>query len=226
MKKLYRRSDRPEDMILNLETEIDVTNGQTRNVWFKEAPGWYAVDVKASVANQPDGNLSRGRVQILVDGVVKAELRASWPWTRQYVYCDEGYRNITFRCLEYAKGDTAKIRNQNAQYFREMKSVAAIERCKMPEPLEKMNAIALVNGYSRYQSSGPVGCQIEMTLDVVGTANYRDVMSHLSNYYILKGDEGMYGGVLLTSETETEKAGALYLIKTILHSPSLAGVGH
>lgn len=223
-KKLFRRSSGV--MLLDVPTVIDVTNGGQRNILFVDFPGWYAVDIMMKVKNQSDGNLGKGTLKIKVDGVEKTSYRASWPWTRTYIYMPHGYRQITFEPVDFQAGDVAKIRYQNAQYFIPIQGVEVIEQAQPPEPMEEMIAIELLGGYSRYQSMSKRGTQIKFTMVIRGTQNYRNFMTNFTDYYILWGDEGLYGGVLLPQETDQKKVGRdIYLITTVLHSPSKAGEG-
>ncbi|WLR50028.1 hypothetical protein LC040_12115 [Bacillus tianshenii] len=220
-KKLYRRGNN----FVNEPGEVAVTSGVLRNITFP-TPGWVAFDFYAKVANDANGRLGQGEFFVKVDGDEKASYRASWPWTRHYVFVDEGVRTIEFNTRNYQAGDEAKIRFLNCTEFPELQIIEAIELAKPPQPLEEMIRINILNGSTRYQSTSERGCQVEMQLIFKGTTNYHQFMKGLTSDYILKGEEGMYGGVLLPQSLEQVKKGKIYLVKCVLHSPALAGVGH
>lgn len=226
--KLYRRSANPDDLTSQPE-EFEVTAGVTGHIIMTESPGWYAFDFRAEVANEADGSLGVGEFQVLIDGEVHVSYQASWPWTRHYMFLPQKSTpyDLLYRSYGYKEGDKCFIRYQNKQYFRSLDYVKAIANVVPPKPLEEMIEINILAGYNRYQSTGPNGTSIEMSLNIKGTAGYRDFMKSLSNYYILSGNEGFYGGVILPQSVQTKKLGVdLYIIDCTLQSNSLAGEGH
>ena len=227
LKKLYRRADAFLQGAMDDIHDIDEANPvYSMTIDFEEAPGWVAFDIRCKVANLPTGAPGTGYLTILVDGVEKARYRSSWQWTRHYLFVDRGPHIIEVGITNYAATDTAHVRNCWAAYFRELDMIKAIEQAQPPKPMEEINPIPILNGYTRYQGTGPRGTQVTFTIVIKGAEDWKRFMSDLQNDYILTGDEGLYGGVILPPELDQIKLGGnLYLIKCILHSASQAGVG-
>ncbi|MDQ0176730.1 hypothetical protein [Bacillus chungangensis] len=190
-------------------------------------PGWLAFDFFCNVEMNPDGALPKANLLFKIDGVEKMRWRADWPWTRYYHYVDSGAHTYTFETEGYKKGDVAKIRHINATEFHLCSEIAMIEQATMPKGLQTVNSIPVLNGYDRYQSSSIRGCEQEFTCIIKETKNWQHFMDKILNYYILKSNEGLYGGIIKTDDVQTIKKGHdLYLVKCTFLSDSKAGVGH
>lgn len=219
LKKLYRRAE----MMDSIPDEWDITPGSSRTFDFGDSMGWYAFDVKTEVSSNADGSIPNAYLDIKRGSEAIIRLRASWPWTRQYVYCGKGETTIVYENHGLSE---VKIRNQNMQYFRPVDGLKFIEKAQLPKPLEEMVKIDIMGGYTRYQSTSKVGTEKEFTAIFDQVEKYQDFMRNLANYYILEGQEGVYGGVILPQSLQQEHIGGLYLVHCTLHSPSSAGVGN
>lgn len=218
-KKLYRNTGQ---LFQRVEAEIGITGGSQRTITYK-SPGWYAVDIYCQAPVEADGSLSKKKVRVTVDGEEKLVLRGSWPWTRHYFFVDEGTHVFKF----HDEGmKVVKLKEQWAVRYQLLTYIKAIENYEPVKPLEEYVEIPILGGYTRYQSVSKRGSRHGFTVAIKGTAEYRDFISNLGQVHLLVGDEGLYGGVLLPGDTDVQKKGGdLYLVKCVLHSASIAGVG-
>lgn len=226
--KLYRRGKN----FVNRPAEVMIGQGpnqaQELNIDFP-TPGWIAVDIAADVAHTNDGEVPLGIVEIYVDDVLRESLRGSYTWTRLYIYVDAGRRNVVFRTNEYYKPqDRAWLRRINATEFREIKSIDTIYKCPPPNPLRDLKRFPIINGYDRYQQSGPGGADIDMELVISNkngksaAENYRDFISGFSNFYILRYQNGLYGGLLIDPDIKWH--GPIIQMKVKFTTPMDAGL--
>ena len=237
MRKLYRRppwqathdfGDGEVDTVLvNDGTVVDIGNEYVFDIDFKYTVGWIAFDVKAQVASQANGAVGRGYLKIELDGKEIARYRASWPWTRHYIYCKKGIREVKITTHDYNAGDEAQFKYLVAQYFLPVEYIQALERAQPPKDNRKITLIETLSGYNRFQVMGQGGADIEFGVVLQGAENFNDFMTNHIDNYILQTNEGFWGGMLLPQATSVRKLGGdLYIIDCTLHSTSQAGVGH
>lgn len=218
LKQLYRRNE-------NFITDASEHNvSYTRTIKFQK-PGWIALDVWADVKNDHEGRLGKGELVITVNDVEKVVLRSSWTWTRQYIYVDKGEQALRVFTRDYQSGDEAKIRHLVCTHFGLVDFIEVIDRATMPKPLEKMVMIETLNGFNRTQSMAPKGTEFNVELIIRGTENWQSFMSKNTNFYIMKGEQGLYGGTFLTESFETIRKGNIYIVSATFFSDSKAGVG-
>ena len=215
-KKLYRRGTN----FLNQSAEVTVPTTRT---WTFTNPGWVAFDFMCHTPT--DGNLPKKYFEVYVNGILRFRVRASWAWSRNWLYVDSGTHTVEFKTVGYTAGDYAKIRHINLTDFPEVKEPIMIEQTTMPKPLETISTFPLLSGWQRYQRTGPKGTELNFTLIFDDMAKWRNFMSTLENFYIIKGDYGVYGGTILPQNVDTTRKGTLILTKCTLHSPLTAGVG-
>ena len=218
-KQLYRRAAN----FGSIQTEVTVGSGVTHTWTFKN-PGWVGFDFMAIVPSN-SGELPDKYFEVYVDGVKRFSVRGAWAWTREYIWVDAGTRTVEFKTLRYAAGDVAKLRGINVAAFPSVKEYSMIEATSLPKPLEEINSFGVLRGRQRYQRTGPKGSELEFTLIFNNVSKWRTFMSTLENFYVIKGDYGVYGGTILPQDVETTRVGTLVLMKCKLVSPLTAGVG-
>lgn len=215
-KKLYRRGSD----FLNSPGEVSVPATYT---WTFNNPGWVAFDFMCNVP--ASGELPNKWFEVYIDGVRRFRVRAAWAWSRNWLYVDEGTHTVEFKTVGYSSSDYAKIRYINLTDFPEVKEPVMIEQTSMPKPLESITTFSILSGWQRYQRTGPKGSELDFTLIFDDMQKWRNFMRNLENFYIIKGDYGVYGGAILPQNVDTVRKGTLILTKCTLHSPLTAGVG-
>lgn len=218
-KMLYRRAAN----FVSIQADQVVGSGISYT-WTFINPGWVAFDFMANVPSS-SGELPLKYFEVYVDGVKRFSVRAAWAWTRQEVWVDAGTHTVEFRTKDYTGGDIAKVRGINCAAFPFVREHDLIEATTMPKPLTAINTFSVVKGNQRYQRVGSSGCEVEFTLIFKDIKKWRQFMMTLENFYVIKGDYGVYGGTILPQDVDTTRKGTLVLMKCKLISPLSAGVG-
>ncbi|MED0665703.1 hypothetical protein P4T04_05145 [Bacillus badius] len=225
MAKLYRRGTN----FYSHTGEILVGNGPNQSYVFTKtfsSPGWVSFDFLTNVAFSSSGELGMGHFVVEVNGIERYRARASYTWTRHYMFVDEGENMITFRTdSAYQTGDFAKIKNIVLTRFVEQDYIAGIGSITPPRPLQEITNFAILDGYTRYQRTGPVGTQIDFELVFTKTADYNTFMADIDNFCVLKYSAGVFGGILIPQDSDPQRKGPLYIVKCKMHSSERAGVG-
>lgn len=219
LKELYRRGSN----FLSAQSEVVVTAGKTYT-WTFENPGWIAFDFMANVPPK-NGELGKKYLKVNVGNALRFKAMGGWAWQRYYIFVDAGVHTVKFFTEGYEAGDSAKIRYINLTDFPKVPEYEMIENTAMPKPLEKITSYDVVQGWQRYQRTGSQGCELSFTLIFTSVDNWQQFMSTLENFYIIKGDYGVYGGTILPQEVESTRTGALIFADCVLRSPMRAGVG-
>lgn len=219
LKQLYRRGSN----FYSDSSEVKITD-KTYTFTFNN-PGWIAFDYMCDVALPSNGVIPKKYLKMTVNGTLRFEARASWAWQRHYVYVDEGTHKVRFYTQSYGSSDTAKVRRIVLTDFPKCHEYSMIESTTMPKPLNSINAFNILQGMQRYQRTGTAGTELEFTLIFDSMSKWRVFMRRLENFYIIKGDYGVYGGVILPQDVDTVRKGNLILTKCKLMSPMTAGVG-
>jgi hypothetical protein len=220
IKELYRRG---ADFYTSA-SEVNVTGGVTYT-WTFNNPGWVAFDFMCNIPLPSNGELPDKWFKVTVDGVLRFKVRGGWTWTRYWLFVDAGTHNVRFYTEDYSGSDYAKIRRINCTDFPKVSEYVMLESTSMPKPIESINVFPILQGWQRYQRSGPKGTELEFIIVFDDIQKWRTFMSKLQNHYIVKGDYGVYGGVILPQETDTVRKGNLILMKCKFNSPMTAGVG-
>lgn len=201
---------------------------QEWNVFFQH-PGWIAVDLAADVAHTNDGEIPTGILTVHIDDMLVGQMRGSYTWTRYYFYVDAGPHVVVFRTDEnYKPKDRAWLRRRNATLFKPVDSIDLITKATPPVTLQETKRFKIINGYDRYQQTGPGGTEIDM--EIMFSANnkyskennYRTFMREYQNFYILKYRYGLYGGMLV--DPTAKHLGPLTILKTKFVSSERAGI--
>lgn len=198
-----------------------------------ENPGWIAFDFAADVEDSPDGSMAEGRVDFYVNNIHRFRARGSYTFTRIYVYVDRGKNKFKWVTNEdFQSADRAWLRRIDATHFEEAKDFSVIQEATPPRPLNEINRHAIINGYDRFQQSGPGGVEIEMTMTFVptmkknendelisysGAENYMNFIGDFPNFYVLEYNYGLYGGTLMDPEPANQ--GPLTHVNMLFHSP-------
>lgn len=219
-KTLYRRGSN----FLVATPEVVVGSGLTYT-WTFTNPGWIAFDFMCNVPFPQNGELPNKWFTVTVDGVRRFRVRAGWAWTRNYIFVDSGTHTVRFYTESYGSGDSAKIRRVELTNFPKMNEFKMMESVKFPKPLETIQAFSILRGWQRYQRTGVRGASIEFNLIFESIPNWKRFMKDLEDFYIIKGDFGVYGGVLTPQDVETVTKGSLIIVKCNMLSPMTAGVG-
>ncbi|OLN21704.1 hypothetical protein BTO30_13455 [Domibacillus antri] len=225
MAKLYRRgtnfySDTAETVVGTGPNQSYVLT-QT----FSE-PGWVSFDFLTNVAFSSSGELGMGHFIVEVNGIERYRARASYTWTRHYMFVGAGENMIIFRTdSAYQAGDYAKIRNIVLTRFIEQSYIAGIGGITPPKPLQQITNFSILDGYTRYQRTGPVGSQIDFELVFTNAADYNTFIAEVDNFCILKYSVGVFGGLLIPQDSDSQRKGPLYIVKCKMHSSERAGVG-
>jgi hypothetical protein len=220
LKTLYRRGSN----FLNAPSEVSVS-GSLSYTWTFNNPGWVAFDFMCNIPLPSNGELPNKWFEVYVNGVKRFRVRAAWAWTRNWLYVDEGTHTVEFRTVSYSGSDYAKIRRINLTDFPKVPEYEMIEATSMPKPMEEIKTFPILYGWQRYQRTGPKGTELTFTLIFDDMAKWRQFMSKLENFYIIKGDYGVYGGTILPQDVDTIQKGGLILAKCRMNSPLTAGVG-
>ncbi|MGM7634158.1 hypothetical protein [Bacillus sp. Hm123] len=225
MAKLYRRGT-------NFYTQsgsILVGSGPNQSYRIKqtfERPGWVAFDFLTNVAFTEETEIGMGHFIVEVNGVERFSARASYTWTRHYIFVDEGENIITFKTDgNYTNGDTAYIKHTVCTVFHEQSYIGGIGSITPPKPLQEIQNFNILDGYTRYQRTGPAGSLIEFEVVLTNTVAFNEFMSDIDNFTIIKYSAGVFGGVIIPQDTEPIRKGPLYIVKCKLHSSERAGVG-
>ena len=222
LKTLYRRGT---DFSIDNSEHIVQQNGSTSFTWTFRNPGWVSFDYLALVPSNAANDLADKYFEVYVNGIRRFRVRGPWAWTRQWIFVDAGTHTVQFRKVNYGSGDTAKIRRINLTDFPKAEEPHMLEATTMPKPLENISTFPLLMGWQRYQRSGPKGCELEFTLIFQEMEKWQSFMANLENFYIIKGDYGVYGGTILPQDCDTVRKGTLILMKCKMQSPMKAGVG-
>jgi hypothetical protein len=224
--KLYRRTGQT---IFNHSPETSVGIGPGQSLSFEvdfPTPGWWAFDFKTSVANKSSGEIGPGEFLVEISGVLRYRARGPYTWTRHYIFVDAGRKKITFKNgPEYGPDDQSWVRFVTAQAFEYLDYIAAIGNMTPPKPLSEIQVFNTLAGYDRFQRSGPNGSLISFDMVFTKTEDYNRFMAELENFYILRNNQGVWGGVILPQEVEPQRKGPLYIVRAQLHSVSRPGVG-
>jgi hypothetical protein len=224
--KLYRRT---EQMIFSQSAEASIGKGPGQSISFEvdfPTPGWWAFDFKTSVANKSSGEIGSGEFLVEISGVLRYRARGPYTWTRHYIFVDAGRKKITFKNgPEYGSNDESWVRFVNAQAFEYLDYIAGIGNMTPPKPLSEIQAFPTLAGYDRFQRSGPNGCRIDFDMVFTNTTDFNSFMADLENFYILRNNQGVWGGVILPQELEVQRKGPLYIVRAALYSVSRPGVG-
>lgn len=221
-KKLYRRTI----VTWSQEAEKSVGNG-IQYSWSFTTPGYFSFDFMCNVPTPGSGNLPQKYFIVKVNGVERFKVRASWAWQRTFIYVDQGPITVEFIPLDYETDDYAKIRRIVHREFVPCTEFEQIESTTMPKPLEQVTSFQVLQGWQRYQRTGSRGTELEFTLVFKGVENWRNFMKKLATEgnYVIQGDYGTYGGVILPQDVDSARSGDLILTKCKMNSPLTAGVG-
>lgn len=219
-KSLYRRKNN----FFKDVTEVPVPTTGLSRTWDFVNPGWVAFDYMCIVPDV-NGELPNKWFEVYIDGVRRHRVRASWAWTREWLYVDAGKHVVEFKPLSYGAGDSAKVRRIELTNFEKCSEFAMIEAASVPRPMESITTFPIIQGSQRYQRTGTKGTVLEFTLIFETVEKWRLFMKTLENFYIIKGDYGMYGGTILPQDVEPIRKGPLVLMKCVMNSPHTAGVG-
>lgn len=223
--QLYRRGH----TIFNNNAETSVGIGPGKSLSFEvdfPTPGWIAFDFKTSVANQSSGEIGSGEFLVETSGVLRYRARGPYTWTRQYIFVDAGLQKITFKnSPEYGPSDQSWVRYVVAQAFEHLDYIAGIGNMTPPKPLSEIQVFNTLAGYNSFQRSGPNGSLISFDMIFTKTEDFNRFMAELENFYVLKNDQGVWGGVILPQEVEPQRKGPLYIVRASLHSVARPGVG-
>lgn len=219
LKTLYRRGSN----FYNAPSEVTVNGVLTYTFNFTN-PGWVAFDFMCNIPSS-SGELPNKWFEVYINGVKRARVRAAWAWTRNWIYVDEGAAKVEFKTVSYVAGDYAKIRRINLTDFPEVKEHIMIEATTMPKPMASVSTFPILQGSQRYQRGGAKGSVLEFTLIFDDVAQWRKFMATLENFYIIKGDYGVYGGTILPQDIDTTRTGTLILTKCVMNSPLTPGIG-
>lgn len=198
-----------------------------------ENPGWIAFDFAAEVEDYPDGQMAEGRVDFYVNGAHRFRARGSYTFTRIYVYVNRGENKFKWITnADFKATDKAWLRRINGTSFVPVENFAVIQEATPPRRLNEINRHAIINGYDRFQQSGPIGVEIEMVMTFVPTFNldndnkkvttsggerYMDFIDDFPNFYVLEYNYGLFGGTLMDPEPSNE--GPLTHVNLSFHSP-------
>lgn len=219
-KELYRKTS---DFYID-PSDHTVGGGLTFTWEFKN-PGWVAFDFMCNIPISNSGLLPNKWFTVEIDGVVRFRVRGPWAWQRNWLYVDSGEHTVKFYTEGYSGSDYAKIRRINLTDFSLVTQYAMIEATKMPKPLETIQAFNILSGWQRYQRTGQEGSEIEFGLIFDDLKKWRAFMQTLENFYIIKGDYGVYGGTITPQDVDITTKGSLILMKCKMLSPLQAGVG-
>lgn len=230
--KLYKRET---NFYTDVKT-IEIGSGPNQSYQLSlsyETPGWIAFDFAADVADYPDGVMAEGRVDFYVDGVHRFRARGSYTFTRIYVYVDKGLHHFEWKTNEdFQASDKAWLRRINGTAFTPVENFAVIQQATPPRRLNELNRHSIINGYDRFQQTGPGGVEIEMMMTFVpgselqqdGTIKkyssgdrYMEFISDFPNFYMLEYNYGLYGGTIMDPEPFNE--GPLTHVDMLFHSP-------
>jgi hypothetical protein len=220
LKELYRRSSN----FYSSAAEVTVGSGVSYT-WTFNNPGWIAFDFMCNIPLPSNGELPNKWFEVYVNGVKRFRVRAAWAWSRNWLYVDEGTHVVEFKTVSYSGSDYAKIRRIDLTDFPRVTDHVMIEATTMPKPLESITTFPILQGWQRYQRTGPKGTRLEFTLIFDDVAKWRNFMAKLENFYVIKGDYGVYGGTILPQDVDSIRKGKLILTKCVMNSPLTAGVG-
>lgn len=218
-KKLYRR----DENFLSDAPERDITGGYNQTFTF-DNPGWVAFDFMANVPIKP-GQHAKKYLKVEVNGVLRFKTLGGWSWQRYYIFVEAGTQTVRWFTEGYDGGDYAKVRYINLTDFPLVEEPVMLENTSMPRPLESITPYEVSQGWQRYQRSGTQGCELKFTLIFTEIAQWRKFMSTLENFYIISGDYGTYGGVILPQDCNTVREGPLILMECVMLSSMTAGIG-
>lgn len=191
-----------------------------------ERPGWVAFDFLTNVAFTSYGEIGMGKFVVEINGKARFSARASYTWTRHYIFVDEGENIITFKTdANYQGGDTAYIRHLVCTVFHEQSYIDGIGSITPPKPLQEIQSFNILDGYTRYQRTGPSGSTIEFEVVLTKTQSFNQFMSDIDNFTIIKYSAGVFGGVIIPQDTEPTRKGPLYIVRCRMHSSERSGVG-
>lgn len=243
--KLYRREH-------NFYNDTSVTElGKGPNQSYElvldfENPGWIAFDFAADVADHKDGVMAEGRLDLYVNDTHRFRARGSYTFTRIYVYVDRGKNHFKWETNEdYQSGDEAWLRRINGTSFEPVDEFAVIEHAQPPRRLNEISRHSIVNGYDRFQQSGPGGVEIDLMLtfapkhvvrevenedgekeeEVVFKSSielYNEFMADFPNFFVLEYNYGIYGGMII--DPQPSNVALLQHVDCVLHSPQRTSV--
>ncbi|ANB66139.1 hypothetical protein GFC29_3884 (plasmid) [Anoxybacillus sp. B7M1] len=223
--KLYRRN---QQTIFSQSAEASIGKGPGQSISFDAdfpTPGWWIFDFKTDVAT-PNGEIGPGEFLVEISGVLRYRARGPYTWTRHYIFVDAGHKRITFKNgPQYGADDQSWVRFVSAEAFEYLDCIAAIGNMTPPRPLSEIQAFPTLAGYNRFQRSGPNGCRIDFDMVFTRTVDFNSFMDGLENFYVLRNNQGAWGGVILPQESEVQRKGPLYIVRTALYSVSHPGVG-
>ncbi|MHA4243582.1 hypothetical protein [Bacillus paranthracis] len=188
-------------------------------------PGTYTFSFTTNVPINGNGDLPKKYFVVKVNGIERFRARGAYAWESHTIFVDEGPQKITFQLEGFSGGDSCWMRDTYYNPYLEMKTIDMIEQTKFPKNLDSLKTMNAIQGYPRWQSTGNKGCEVEFTLLFSNMKNWRDFMAHLYNPFIIKGDYGVYGGIITPNEVDTLRKGTLIISKCKLTSPSRAGIG-
>ncbi len=220
IKKLYRRGN----VSFSDSAERGVNNFGISFNWNFPTPGYFSFDYMCDVPIHNDGVLPKVYFKVFVDGRLRFRARAAWAWNRVRIYVDEGAHDVRFITEDYTANDSAKIRLIDHRYFDPV-NYLTIEATSMPKQMESVNTYPILNGAQRHQRTGKRGTELEFVIVFQSMSQWRSFMITFEDDYIISGDYGVYGGVLLPQDTETTRAGGLVFTRTKMNSPLAAGIG-
>jgi hypothetical protein len=218
IKKLYRRAG----AFYNDSTVRGVGTGLSFT-WTFDTPGYISFDYMCNVPSS-SGELADKYFTMYVDGVKRFEVRAAWAWSRSYIYVDAGVHTVTFDTSGYGGSDYANIRRITLREFVAVNCLM-VEAATMPKPLESINIYPILSGWQRYQRTGKRGTELEFVVVFDSISDWQDFMASIEQQYVIKGDYGVYGGVILPQDIDTIRQGKYIFTKVKMNSPLTAGVG-
>ncbi|MGM2766345.1 hypothetical protein [Bacillus sp. PGP15] len=188
-------------------------------------PGTYTFSFTTNVPINGNGDLPRKYFVVKVNGIERFRARGAYAWRSHTIFVDQGPQRITFQLEGFGNGDSCRMRDAYYNPYLEMKTIDTIEQTKFPKNLDALKTYSVIQGSPRWQSTGNKGCEVEFTLLFSNIKNWRDFMSHLYTPFIIKGDYGVYGGIIPPNEVDTLRKGTLIMSKCKLISQSRAGIG-
>jgi hypothetical protein len=218
-KELYRRVS---SALVDIQDEQNVTSGKTYN-WTISRPGYISFDYMCDVPLPSNLQIPDAWFEVWINDKKRFEVRGAWAWNRAFIFVDSGETKVEFKTVGF--GGVATIRNLLVRQFLRVTDFDQIESSVPPKPVEQITSYQLLQGYQRYQRTGPRGCEIEFTLVFTDIAKWRAFMDKSDEVFIIKGDVGTYGGVIMPQDLDTVAVGPIFLTKVKISSPLTAGVG-